>query len=676
MFSLLTDLLSSLVLAPANQPEQSQDCDCQSLYPSLSRSVRQMQLLLLRPLKTGGQVDELCKSCGNLKTAGVVKIENVWDPFALECEFRLKRYQAPSSVPESPPRKPARVDSARIGPTERNAVRYINRKLEASLSFVSSAPVLICRNGQLTAFENGQSLHAYQAIDVQRMCDRERAGASTLLAYAMGLGKTVTSIGLICSNRSVAPNDFPTTLATSISPSVIAPSVGILQHWQAELKRFAPKLQVLLYHKEGRTNDPRLPDVVLLTLSEVRNQYAAFINEGISDVKIFPLYTGTFHRAIIDEAHIIRNPESASAKACWALKKSHGLCLTGTPAQNKLEDLHPLLKFLDIESKGLNHLATFNARVTVPYEAGEIVKATELLVGVLSECMIYRPKGAGLGVVELPKLNDAVIVAVELTPAEREVYRYMKFVHPFKSQWAKAVRLRQTVDHPGLLTKALHRGDIGPKPDETSDQMRVLLDESRADANEVIAEDLPLGALPASLAKHAAIFKSTYLSSKFVALWGILERIPVGEKVIIFSHLLTNLDMIADLLSKREMLYARYDGRMGPSERAEALDQIRNDKRCTVLLLSIMAGGTGLDIPACNHVILIEPWWNPYVEEQAISRVHRIGQVREVRVYKLLVKDSIEYSIVKTQNAKREVIGGLLSLCAVPDVDEMRKWLA
>ncbi|KAJ7118034.1 P-loop containing nucleoside triphosphate hydrolase protein [Mycena crocata] len=115
---------------------------------------------------------------------------------------------------------------------------------------------------------------------------------------------------------------------------------------------------------------------------------------------------------------------------------------------------------------------------------------------------------------------------------------------------------------------------------------------------------------------------------------------------------------------------------MSTFERLEALDQICTDKSCTVLILSIMAGGTELDIPSCNHGILLEPWWNPYVEEQAISRVHRIGQVREVRVYRLLVNNSIEDLIVKTQAAKREVVGGLLSLCTVPDGEEMRKWLA
>ncbi|KAJ6568991.1 P-loop containing nucleoside triphosphate hydrolase protein [Mycena capillaripes] len=501
------------------------------------------------------------------------------------------------------------------------------------------------------------------------MLECEAEGKGTILAYGMGLGKTVTSAALICSSRSRLPGAFRTTL-------VIAPNIGILQHWRAELKRFAPKLEVLLYHGDGRKGDPRVPDVTLASLSEVRNQWAAYTDENVSDESKFILYTGKFKRIIIDEAQTIRNPETASAKACWALKKYHGLCLSGTPAQNKLEDLFALLKFLDVQSEGLNDLPTFRSRVTDPYKTGEIAKPTELLVRVLTECMIYRPKDFRLAGIQLPKLHDAVVLCIELTPAERAVYDYIKSVHPFSSPWAKVVRLRQAADHPALLTKALHRGDIGPKPDHTSDQMRVLLDQSCAEANEVIAQDTPLGTLPPCLEKYAQVFKSTYISSKFDALLRILKQIPRGEKILIFSHFLTNLDMMAGLLSEKGISYARYDGRMGPSERAAALDQIQTEKRCTVLLMSIMAGGTGLDIPVCNHVILVEPWWNPYVEDQAISRVHRIGQLRQVRVYKLLVKDSVEDSIVKTQNAKREVIGGLLSLCTVPDATEMGKWLA
>ncbi|KAJ7046167.1 P-loop containing nucleoside triphosphate hydrolase protein [Mycena alexandri] len=640
MLSLLTGLLTSLSLV---SPADASVCACaESIYPEL--------------------VDRLCKTCGNPKPPVAQNKTTTTTPVASPV-----RPKPPLSRVKSP-RTQAR---SRASKSEPDAVRFLNKQLTVSLSNIANDPVLICSRGPLAVFENGKCLHEYQAVDLQRMRARELEGKGTILAYDMGLGKTVTTIALICiqSAGPLAPGVFPTT-------AVIAPNIGVLQHWQGEFQKFAPRLKVLLYHGEGKKKDPRLPAVVLLTLWEVRNQWAAYVDENVTDESKFPLFTGTFRRIVIDEAQVIRNPESASAKACWGLKKLHGLCLSGTPAQNKLQDLQPLLQFLDVQLEGLNNLTTFNSRVTIPYKQGDIVKATELLVRVLSDCMIYRPKQSGLGGIQLPKRHDDVVVRVQLTSEEREVYRYIQSVHPFNSAWAKTIRLRQAADHPALLTKALHRGDVGPKPDDTSDQMRMLLDETHADANEVIEQDIPLATLHPILQAYSDLFKSSYVSSKFRAIREILGTVPRGEKTVIFSHFLTNLDILAEMLSKQNVSYARYDGRMGPSERTEALDQIHNDHNCTVLLMSIMAGGTGLDIPSCNHVILVEPWWNPYVEDQAISRVHRIGQVREVKTYKLLVQNSIEDSIVKTQDAKREVIGGLLSLCTVPDVDEMRKWLA
>ncbi|KAJ7751946.1 SNF2 family N-terminal domain-containing protein [Mycena maculata] len=163
------------------------------------------------------------------------------------------------------------------------------------------------------------------------------------------LGKTVTTAAVICTNRTVQSGMCPTTL-------VIAPNIGILQHWLAELKRFAPKLDVLLYHGQGKRQDPGLPDVTLLTLSELRNQYTAYRDENVVDQQNFPLYTKKWHRIVI-----------VSAKASWALKKSHALCLTGTPAQNSLRDLFPLLKFIDVKTQGLNNRASFDTLVTNPY---------------------------------------------------------------------------------------------------------------------------------------------------------------------------------------------------------------------------------------------------------------------------------------------------------------------
>ncbi|KAJ7259896.1 P-loop containing nucleoside triphosphate hydrolase protein [Mycena rebaudengoi] len=565
------------------------------------------------------------------------------------------------------------------------AVHDLNEKLTVSLSLkIPDNPVLFCRNGALACFSNGLPLHEYQAVDLQRICDREGEqvatgkGSGYILAYDMGLGKTVTMVAL-----SAISSKFPYLI---LYHSVIAPSVGILQHWKSEFLKFVgPNMKILLYHGNDRNKqDPTSFEVVLTTVAEVRNQYAAFNDEKNLNVPHkYPFYTGRFHRVIIDEAHTIRNPDSASAAACLALQKVHSVLLTGTPAQattfiNKLRDLAPLLDFIGVTSHGLGDLETFDRVITEPYGRGEVERPIKLLVEVLAGCMIYRPKESVKGAFQPPRRHKDVVLCIELTPAERAVYRYIQFSHHFKSRWAKMIRLRQAADHPTLLTKALHRGDVGPKPDETSDQMRFQLDDSDADANQVIAQDKKLDTmeLPPCLKEHAAVFKSDYMSSKLIAVQRLVKGLPRGEKIMIFTHFVTTLDIIAEMLSRSGLEYTKYDGRMESGARERALNRIKKEEECTILLVSIMAGGTGLDIPACNHVVLMEPWWNPYVEDQAISRAHRIGQKRDVRVYKLIVEDSIEDSIVKTQDAKREVIGSLLSLCAVPDVDEMQQWLS
>ncbi|KAJ7259907.1 P-loop containing nucleoside triphosphate hydrolase protein [Mycena rebaudengoi] len=346
--------------------------------------------------------------------------------------------------------------------------------------------------------------------------------------------------------------------------------------------------------------------------------------------------------------------------------------------QNKLRDLVPLLDFIGITSHGLGDLETFDRVITEPYVRGEVDRPIKLLVEVLAGCMIYRPKESVKSAFQPPKRHKDIVLCIELTPAERAVYRYIQFSHHFKSRWAKIIRLRQAADHPTLLTKALHRGDVGPKPDETSDQMRfqhtfpLILDFRDI----YMDKKLDTMELPLCLKEHAAVFKSDYMSSKLIAVQRLVKGLPKGEKIIIFTHFVTTLDIIAEMLSRSGLLYTKYDGRMESEAREWALNRIEKEEECTILLASIMSGGTGLDIPACNHVVLIEPWWNPYVEDQAISRAHRIGQKREVGVYKLIVEDSIEDSIVKTQDAKREVIGSLPSLCAIPDVDELQQWLS
>ncbi|KIK01846.1 hypothetical protein K443DRAFT_132157 [Laccaria amethystina LaAM-08-1] len=138
-----------------------------------------------------------------------------------------------------------------------------------------------------------------------------------------------------------------------------------------------------------------------------------------------------------------------------------------------------------------------------------------------------------------------------------------------------------------------------------------------------------------------------------------------GEKAIIFSSFVSLLSLIGDALAKQHIGFTSYTGAMSLAQRQMALKRISQDAQCKVILISIKAGGTGLNITACNHVIIMDPWWNPYVEEQAISRAHRIGQSKDVHVYRILARNTVEERIVEIQNEKRETIEAFLDQAAL-----------
>ncbi|KAJ7788567.1 hypothetical protein B0H14DRAFT_3576329 [Mycena olivaceomarginata] len=488
MFSALTGLFSSLSILPAaDVPLHPQLCTCPLRLPAISATHRLYQL------------EELCKKCGNLQSVllGDMKQEDVDEPFPI-------MFKVSSRTGLKSPRRLTRE------PTK-SEVQYLNDRLTASLASISSEQVLVARKGELVVFENGESLYKYQAVDLERILAREAEGKGPFWLTLWGavdvsvgecsnrwprrLGKTVVLSALICLyQQDLSPGCLP-------DDTGIAPSIGILQHWKAELKRFAPKLQVLLYHGDRRkTSDPRILMLRSSPCRRVRNQYAAYTNDLVLDDSKFMLYMGKFKRIIIDSLTLKRRPE----------KPRH---------------------------ISLSHIQSIQGR---------------------RNCEDDRSRG--LVVFSYPRLHDTVPVRIELTPAEREVYRYIQFIHPFKSHWAQFVRLRQAADHPALLKKALHRGDIGPKLDDTgtSDQMRAILNKTCAEANKVISQDRSLSSIPPGL--QAEVFEETYVSSKSLPCSTSKNRFPREEKTIIFSHFLTNLKMIKAMFDRRRcIMTVRWD---------------------------------------------------------------------------------------------------------------------
>ncbi|KAJ2928595.1 hypothetical protein H1R20_g8520, partial [Candolleomyces eurysporus] len=273
------------------------------------------------------------------------------------------------------------------------------------------------------------------------------------------------------------------------------------------------------------------------------------------------------------------------------------------------------------------------------------------------------------------------VTIVQLNEEEQMVYD--KINSAKMATVLRVLRLRQTCLHPSLVAEALEKiksvkadvgytGVAGDESDKFHYQIVVDIPPGfQISCNVAIWKEVKVGKGEGEdlqrweRQKLAEVCSDRYISSKFKAVFAILKRVPRGEKTLIFSMFPSLLDVLGSFLENNGIEYVQYDGRMNPRERDDALIVISDDKECNVMLISMKAGGVGLNIMACNHVIVFDPWWNPYVEEQAIARAYRRGQTREVHVYRILCPKTIEDWISKVQEKKRIAIDAFTEECAM-----------
>ncbi|KAF9527134.1 P-loop containing nucleoside triphosphate hydrolase protein [Crepidotus variabilis] len=526
----------------------------------------------------------------------------------------------------------------------------------------------------MAIFANGHSLKPFQGVDLQRLLKREKGekvcgtevinSVGYLIGYPMGYGKTVLTLALILLN--MAPKGFKGSRATL----VLCPTQGIMINWRSEIEKFAPSLSVCFFDSSSVPLDTKA-DVILMTYDQLRFQRRCFL-KPTKNCKGH-IFLILFWRIVCDESACFRNPDTKLAAAVTALKKQHGLCLSGTPVQNSWRDLFVTLVFLGIVYRGLNNLETFDRLVYAKRQKGPIINpiSQQILDTILQYFVIQRPVVdpiTGKELVSLPKRTDTTVV-VELGKEERSIYDLIKNLP--ESVFARLTRRRQACDHPKLLTHFL---------DATAAEFEIEIkqeDEEESEIFEIVKSDsrdiYSAAQWPLELRR---CFSDDFVSAKFATVKKILLDCTSGQKTIIFTSFVQLIPAILSLLSKIKVQAVQYTGDMTVMQRDSALKKIATDDSCTVIIVSLMAGGTGLNITACDTVIVLEPWWNPYAEEQAIARAHRIGQTRPVHVYHLVTKDSIEESILKTQLLKRQNLGGLYGTFSAPDEVDYATWLA
>jgi superfamily II DNA or RNA helicase len=425
------------------------------------------------------------------------------------------------------------------------------------------------------------------------------------LADDMGLGKTVQVLALLEARRAVR-SDKSVTQTERPGPSLVVVPRSLVFNWKQEAARFAPALRVLDHTGITRgktTEDFDAHDLVLTTYGTLRRDALLFKNV-------------VFDYCILDEAQAIKNAESESAKAARLLQGRYRLALSGTPIENHLGELWSLFEFLNpgmLGSASVFQLAGSAARN--PSDDTRM-----LLARALRPFILRRTKGQVAK--ELPEKLEQTLYC-ELEPAQRKQYEELR-------------------DHyrQSLLTKVELDG----------------INKSKIQILEALLRLRQAACHPALIDKKKASDASAKLDALLPQLMEVLEE---DHKVLVFSQFTSFLAILRDKLDREGIAYEYLDGKT--RNRAAKVEHFQNDPECKLFLISLKAGGLGLNLTAAEYVFLLDPWWNPAVEAQAIDRAHRIGQTRQVFAYRLIARDTVEEKVLELQKTKRGLADAIIN---------------
>ncbi|KAF8946681.1 DNA helicase rad5 [Haplosporangium gracile] len=641
-----------------------------------------------------------------------------------------------------------------------------------------------------------------------------------ILADEMGLGKTIEILSLVHSNmmdkaeldgpeeafsRLTTSNSTPALRRTSPTTLIVCP-MSLISQWRDEtVNSSGGALTAEVYYggARDRTDESLLrrgaPDVLITSYGVVLSEYSKLVvareneqskSKGINDLddiksqnawrKGSVLFNVDFHRVVLDEAHQIKSRLTKTAKACYALNSVRRWVVTGTPIQNKLEDLFSLVHFLRAEP--WSNFSFWRTFITIPFESKDKDKAMRVITSVLEPLVLRRTKTTkdenGDPIIMLPE-RTIEIEYLKFSAQENDIYQALfkdgktKFNHycragtvlrHYASIFQLLMRMRQVCDHPLLVVGRGGKTDGAQDLKDGPVQLEELMAKFSGDSDQndtsfgasvleklirntdeipecpVCFEDMADGVLMPCM--HAACrscvldylqvrddkgesgecpicrqgpitendlieyttseaastgtkmeladderssvsggnvlisdssgnsdrviqmrrnnFKS---SAKLDALMRHLNRdrkTDPGVKAVVFSQFTGMLDLAGSILDRDGFQFLRLDGTLSQASREQTLKAFKDpDHPATVMLISLRAGGVGLNLTAASRVYMLDPWWNYAIESQAIDRVHRIGQTKPVVVKRFIIQDSVEEKILSIQNRKNALASGL-----------------
>ncbi len=424
------------------------------------------------------------------------------------------------------------------------------------------------------------TLRPYQRVGVSWLSFLREAGLGALLADDMGLGKTLQAL---CALKG---------------PSLVVAPASVLHAWADEAARFRPGLCVSTYHGPGRRLDPSA-ELTLTTYAILR-------------IDANELASREWGTVILDEAQAIKNPESQAARAAFRLRGEFRIALTGTPVENRLDELWSQVHFTNPGLLGGR--SDFQSRYSRPIGDGDAEVAARMRARI-KPFVLRRTKAAVAP--ELPARTDTILRCT-LGDHEQRVYDAVRA--------AARQEIAERLSAGGGVMEALE----------------ALLRMRQAACH----PSLVPGQEAASSAKIDLLMET------------LEEALSGGHKALVFSQWTGLLDLVEPKLEDAGIVFSRLDG--STRDRAGVVRGFQRDDGPPVMLVSLKAGGTGLTLTAADHVFLLDPWWNPAVEEQAAGRAHRIGQTRPVIVHKLVAESTVEEKIIELQAYKRTLFDAAL----------------
>ncbi len=417
------------------------------------------------------------------------------------------------------------------------------------------------------------------------------------LADDMGLGKTVMTLAMLQGQKE----------AGATEPSLLVMPTSLLYNWELEAKKFTPDLRVMIYTGTYRDKNTAL-----------FNEYDLILTSyGIVRIDIDLLSNYRFNYVILDESQAIKNPSSHITKAVTQLNTAYRLILTGTPLENSTMDLWSQMSFINPGLLGSQSFFRneFQIPIEKRHEEGKIAK----LYSLIKPFMLRRNKSQVA--TDLPDKVESVLYC-DMTPDQSAQYEEAKSYYRnlilerieeegiAKSQMIVLqglTKLRQIANHPRMVN-ADYEGDSGKL-----DDMLMRLESAMTE----------------------------------------------NHKVLVFSQFIKHLSVVRQYLKEHDIKYAYLDG--STIDRKSQVELFQTDESVKLFLISLKAGGLGHNLTAADYVFILDPWWNPAIEAQAIDRAHRIGQKKTVFTYKFIAKNTVEEKILSLQRAKQQLAGSLIT---------------